>query len=135
MGGLSGKNAIFPDGTRKLAAITGQNGQDAVCGAGPLGDDGAKGYAAEAKAGHKGQKQRCGYVHAVHNKIRRHGPHGILHAYEPSLEGKKRKRGRSGPDADVKVLGGQLLHLRSAVNHLEGKPYHNPLQRQERYAR
>ena len=66
-------------------------------------------------------------VHSVHDKVGDHRTDAVLHADEPAFEGHQTE-GRWGcPYPYMEICGGQFAHLRSAVDHKEGRFEEYPL--------
>ena len=128
-----------------MAGLTGHllpgfapGGHHAVKQAGVLGNDGAQGHAGKAH-GRKAhipetQQHRKHHVQTVHQKVCHHGAHAVLQADEPPFESKERKRGRSRPNADIEVAGGQLPHFGRALDHQKSQLHHHPLQNHKGHA-
>ena len=60
------------------------------------------------------------HIHSVHDKVRHHRAHAILHAYEPAFERHQAESGRSRPYPYEEIFRSQVAHLGSAVHHEEG---------------
>ncbi len=75
----------------------------------------------------EGKKETHGYVHSVHDKVRDHGAHAVLHPDEPSFEGHKAYGCRSRPNPDEKILRSKSLDFWRAVNDEKSRFHEKPL--------